>query len=51
MLNKNDIYELIKNKDYEQAFCLLLLAGPDGYDGSYSEYNDLLDFCEVKSHI
>lgn len=51
VINKNDVYELIEKKDWEQAFCLLLLAGPDGYDGSYAEYNALCDLCEVNSHV
>lgn len=37
-----DIMEYARETSHESAFDLLLLTGPDGFDGTFEDYNQLL---------
>ena len=41
-ITKEDIMEYARKKGKEQGYFLLLLGGPDWFDGSYDEYQALL---------
>ena len=41
MITKKDILKHAEKHGNGAAVDLLLLAGPDGFDGTYSEYKDL----------
>lgn len=43
LFTKTDILEYAKAQSNEAAADLLLLCGPDGYDGSYTEYEELMN--------
>ena len=43
MITREDVREYFQDCGAEGAYNLLLLAGPDGYDGSADEYFDLLN--------
>jgi len=43
MLGKKDILEYMKETSPEDAANLLLLTGPDGFDGTVTEYHALED--------
>lgn len=43
LFTKVDILEYAEAQSNEAAADLLLLCGPDGYDGSYTEYEELMN--------
>ena len=42
-LTKKDVLQYAEQNGYEAAMDLMLLAGPDGFDGTATEYNILFD--------
>lgn len=46
--NKAEALEYAKLKGNEAAYNLLLLGGPDFFDGDYNEYTELLEQLESK---
>ena len=42
MITRKDILDYAKEHGNDSAYGLLLLAGPDGFGGTYEEYNSLL---------
>lgn len=45
---KEEVMEFVKQTDRENAYNIMLLAGPEGYVGTYVEYIALLDELETK---
>lgn len=43
-----EVMELVAKTDKENAYNIMLLAGPDGYVGTYDEYIALLNELEEK---
>lgn len=43
MITREDVLNYAEAHGAEGAHDLLLLAGPDGFDGGYTEYCDLID--------
>lgn len=43
-----EVMEFVKQTDRENAYNIMLLAGPEGYLGTYTEYIALLDELEEK---
>ena len=41
-MTKDEVLEMARTDGNEQAYNLLLLGGPDFYDGDYNEYTELL---------
>lgn len=48
MLTKADVLEYSRKCGAASAYGLLLLAGPDGYDGTYDEYLSMLNDLKEK---
>lgn len=46
LITKDDILRYAESNGKRAAANLLLLAGPDGYDGSYAEYEKLMEEME-----
>lgn len=46
LVTKKDILNHAEKLGNKYAVDLLICAGPDGFDGTYSEYKDLLDALE-----
>ena len=47
-MTKEEAIEIAKEHGNEAAYNLLLLGGPDFFDGDYNEYNELLEQLESK---
>ena len=43
-----EVMEFVKQTDRENAYNIMLLAGPEGYVGTYAEYIALLNELETK---
>lgn len=43
MLSKKDILEYAETNGYDSAMDLMILVGPDGFDGTATEFNILFD--------
>ena len=41
-MNRNEILDYAQRTDNESAANLLLLLGPDAYEGDYEDYNELM---------
>ena len=41
-MNREQILEYARQTGNESAANLLLLVGPDGFDGDYQDYNELM---------
>lgn len=48
MITSDEIVEIAKEQGAERAYGLLLLFGPDCFDGTYTEYENLLIELEVR---
>lgn len=42
-ITRKEVLEYMREQGQESAYNLLLLGGPDFYDGDYDEYNELLE--------
>ena len=47
-MTAKEIIDYMKTNGAESAYGLLLLCGPDGFDGTYDEYRNLLIELEVE---
>lgn len=43
-----DVKQYVRAHGYDSAYGLLLLAGPDGYAGTWEEYNEALYLLDRK---
>lgn len=48
-MNRNEILEYAQKTSNESAANLLLLLGPDAYEGDYEDYNELMYIFTEKS--
>ena len=50
-MTKRDVLRYEETYGSQAAIDLLILAGPDGFDGPYTEYKALLDALEERSRV
>ena len=47
LMTRNDFIEYATHKGGQAAADLLLLCGPDGFDGDWYEYNELMNYLKT----
>lgn len=48
LIDKEEIYKYASKEGVQQAYNIMLLLGPDGFDGTYEDYQTVMDDFETK---